>query len=101
MDESNPGQIQIFSVEEKSPHEAICIVRCVGGIVRPGQSFDIGSVVDRGGRKAYVVLDWIERYRSRVDFIDPPHSAMVHLSGEGVAMLNKGITITSAATELP
>lgn len=74
---------------------ATCIVRCVGGEVRTGQLFDVGASAGVPTGETQVVLDWIERYGQRADFLSPPHSAMIHLSGRGVALLTRNLTITS------
>jgi hypothetical protein len=42
-----------------------------------------------------LILDWINRYERLVDFIDPPHSAKVHMSGEVVGTLERGMTLTA------
>jgi hypothetical protein len=81
------GRIQIYSVEERDASAATCVVRCVGGVVRSGRWFADGD------GSSPVLLDWIDRYQRRVDFIDPVHSAKVHLSGEAVAALAKGVVL--------
>ncbi|MFF4753453.1 hypothetical protein ACWD5R_09615 [Streptomyces sp. NPDC002514] len=96
MDDRNLDKLQIYAVEEADHQSATCIVRCVGGIVRPGQRFDVGSPsADHSNERSQIVLDWIDRYGNRVDFVDPPHNAKVHFSGSGVSLLEKGVTITS------
>ncbi|MEV5337940.1 hypothetical protein AB0K93_05555 [Streptomyces sp. NPDC052676] len=45
-----------------------------------------------------VTLDRINRYERTTDFVDPPHTARVHLSGEAVAGLRRGVVLTSSAT---
>ncbi|MFG2815084.1 hypothetical protein [Streptomyces sp. NPDC048410] len=78
------AKLQIYSVEERSLDTAVCVVRCVGGIVRVGQEFG-----------AHLTLDRIIRYDQAVDFMDPPHGAQVRLSGAGVRELEKGVIITA------
>lgn len=94
-DEKALAKLQICSVEEIQPLVATCIIRCVGGIVRPGQKFDVGASVDSPCEGFRVSLDLIERYGYRVDFIDPPNNARVHFKGDGVSLLARGITISS------
>ncbi|WP_413757563.1 hypothetical protein [Streptomyces sp. MMBL 11-3] len=89
MDENGTGKLQIFSIEERGGSVAVCVVRCVGGVARVGQRFDVGSA----GEVSHVTLDRIHRYGQQVDFVDPPHNAKVHLSGEGVPLLTEGIVI--------
>lgn len=95
MRDHNPGKLQIHAVEWADSLSATCIVRCVGGVVRPGQRFSFESVSGNLGESLYIVLDWIDRYGRRVDFVDPPHNARVHFSGSGVSLLEKGLTIIS------
>lgn len=94
MVERVAGRLQIYEVEEIKAASAICIVRCVGGIVRPGQLFVIESTVESPSKAFRVSLDWIECYGRRVEFVDPPHNARVQLAGDGVSLLVKGITIS-------
>ncbi|MFF9275391.1 hypothetical protein [Streptomyces griseosporeus] len=44
-------------------------------------------------------LDWIKRYQRVMDFIDPPHSAVVRLSGQAVHLLARGVVLTSVAAD--
>ncbi|MFD7460530.1 MULTISPECIES: hypothetical protein [unclassified Streptomyces] len=101
MVDVDAGELQIYSVEERETAAATCIVRCVGGIPRTGQRFLVGSALDPAARPVHVTLDWICRYGKRVDFVDPPHSAIVRLSGEAVAVLERGVILTSVAVDAP
>ncbi|MET9893909.1 hypothetical protein OG788_27015 [Streptomyces sp. NBC_00647] len=97
MDEKNAGKLQIFAIEERESAAATCVVRCVGGIVRTGQRFDVGrDVIPAGESHGVVTLDWIDRYGRRVDFVDPPHNAKVLFSGEGAPFLKEGATVTAS-----
>ncbi|WP_211363002.1 hypothetical protein [Streptomyces phaeoluteigriseus] len=100
MDDTASGKLQIYSVEEKDPKGATCIVRCVGGRVRAGQRFEVDRDVDATADTPPLMLDRINRYERLVDFIGPPHSAQVHLSGEGVATLTRGCILSSVAPPL-
>ncbi|MET9757599.1 hypothetical protein ABZ016_00845 [Streptomyces sp. NPDC006372] len=91
----DPGKLQIYAVEAMAPLSATCIVRCVGGLVRPGRRFSIGSADEVSGERFHIMLNWIDRYEHRVDYFDPPHSARVHFSGSGAFLLKKGLTIIS------
>lgn len=99
MDDQAAGQLQIYAVEEMKPASAICIVRCVGGIVRPGQRFAIESINEFPSEAVQITLDWIERYGRLVEFVDPPSSARVQLAGGGVSLLVKGVTISEIEVE--
>jgi len=101
MDSSTAGELQIYSVEERDVAAATCIVRCVGGVARTGQQFKIRSTTDVTGDPSILILDWINRYEKMMDFIDPPHSATVHLSGNGVTVLKRGVILTSVANDEP
>jgi hypothetical protein len=88
------GALQIHSVEERDLRSATCIVRCVGGVVRPGQRFGVdGADPSDGG--AQLLLEWIECYGHRMDAVDPPYSAKAHLAGEGVSCLEEWAVITT------
>ncbi|USQ83237.1 immunity 50 family protein [Streptomyces phaeoluteigriseus] len=100
MDDTASGKLQIYSVEEEDPKGATCIVRCVGGRVRAGQRFEVDRDVDATADTPPLMLDWINRYERPVDFIGPPHSAKVHLSGEGVATLTRGCILSSVSPPL-
>ncbi|MFE1314313.1 hypothetical protein [Streptomyces sp. NPDC058755] len=82
------ARLQIYSVEERDGATATCIVRCVGGVVRVGQRFGVGP--DK------VTLKGILCYERPVDFVDPPHSAKVWLTGRSVGLLEEGSVITAA-----
>jgi hypothetical protein len=87
--------LQIYSVEDVSSQSATCIVRCVGGIVSPGQRFTVHLESEDSGKCFQVVLDWINRYGHLVEFVDPPHDAKVRLTGDGAPLLREGLTISS------
>jgi hypothetical protein len=95
MHDRDPGKLQIYAVEEAQALSVTCIVRCVGGLVRPGQRFAVEPVGGSSDEDFSVVLDWIDRYGQRVEFVAPPHNAKVHLSGGGVVLLRKGLTVIS------
>lgn len=95
MADQNPGQLQVYAVEEVDSKSATCVVRCVGGVVRLGQRFDVGSATQDPAATVQVLLEWINRYGNFVDFFDPPHNAKVHFTGEGVALLKAGLTINA------
>ncbi|TQE24200.1 hypothetical protein Sipo8835_33635 [Streptomyces ipomoeae] len=99
MDDTNRGELQIYSVEEREDAAAICIVRCVGGIVRAGQKFHTETPGDTTRDSPSINLDWINRHERMMDFIDPPHSAKVHLSGQGVSALKRGVILYSIPAE--
>ncbi|CAK7282784.1 hypothetical protein SGPA1_20759 [Streptomyces misionensis JCM 4497] len=46
-------------------------------------------------------LDWIRRYEKPTNFLEPPHNAKVHLSGEGVEELKRGVIIEAVASKNP
>ncbi|MFE9020119.1 hypothetical protein ACFYNL_16360 [Streptomyces sp. NPDC007808] len=94
MGENTVGQLQIYAVEEIGAVSAICIVRCLGGVIYPGQNLVTEPIAGSPAGEVQVSLDWIECYGRRVDFVDPPHSARVQFSGRGLSMLAKGVTIS-------
>ncbi|MFI2629297.1 hypothetical protein ACH5A2_02715 [Streptomyces collinus] len=95
MADSTAGKLQIYEVEESTATAVTCIVRCVAGVVRTGQHFSIDSDTGSNMIAAPLILDWINRYERLVDFIDPPHSAKVHMSGEVAGTLERGATLTA------
>lgn len=99
MDDDAPGKLQIYSVEERGDVTATCVIRCVGGVVRTGQQFSIDPGVD--GDTSLLTLDWINCYGQLADFIKPPYSGTVHLSGEEVDVLDRGVVLTSRLTAPP
>ncbi|MFI9746710.1 hypothetical protein [Streptomyces sp. NPDC052494] len=76
MDETELGKLQIHSVEQDSPDGGVCIARVIGGIVRTGQSF----VLEEGDDPRRFTVGRMEKVRP-VEFMDPPHSVLLHLSG--------------------
>ncbi|MFE9359057.1 hypothetical protein ACFYPB_33875 [Streptomyces olivaceoviridis] len=93
MDETYAAKLQIYSVEEKVASTAVRIVRCVGGVARAGQQFERESTTDVSGSQSRMKLESIFRYEQPADFPEPPHSAKVHLSGEGLDNLKRGVII--------
>ncbi|GGW59129.1 hypothetical protein [Streptomyces xantholiticus] len=65
------AELQIAEVRARDGRGAVCVVRCVGGVVRVGQAYEDGRLV----------VEWIDRYGQRVERVDAPHSAKVRLSG--------------------
>ncbi|MFJ4004201.1 hypothetical protein ACIPWL_12185 [Streptomyces sp. NPDC090023] len=84
---SETARLQIYSVESEDLDSAVCVVRCVGGVVRVGQEF-----------AGPMTLDWILRYGRTVEFLEPPHSAQVRLSGAVVHTLERGVVVTAPRT---
>ncbi|MEU6816114.1 hypothetical protein [Streptomyces sp. NPDC046860] len=99
MDELDAARLQIYSCEPDGSEAAICIVRCVGGIVRVGQNFYFSASTPGVDVHSPMRLNEIIRYEKPVDFMDPPHSAKVYISGAGVARLEHGVIITARQAE--
>ncbi|MFJ3090804.1 hypothetical protein [Streptomyces sp. NPDC086838] len=95
------SDLQIYAVEERSPGAATCVVRCVGGVARTGQHFTLRSPTAAATAPALLTLDHINCYGKAMEFLDPPHSARVRLSGDGTDSLAKGVILTSAETDEP
>ncbi len=75
------SRLQVHSVEQDLPDGGVCVVRCIGGIARVGQRFRLEDDWRTGRPSGALVLGRIERYGRAVDFFDPPHNALIHLSG--------------------
>lgn len=97
MNTSEAGELQIHTVVEHGPDGGVCVVRCVGGVLRPGQVFAAR------GLTGTVRLDRVEKYGRSLEFIDPPHSALIHLSGGPLVQLRYGDALVSVpeGTALP
>lgn len=63
--------------------------------MRAGQRFSVDNAGDDSAAGPQVMLEWINRYGSSVDFVDPPHNAKVHFIGEGASLLRGGLIIAS------
>ncbi|MFB7605898.1 hypothetical protein [Streptomyces gardneri] len=75
----------------------VCVVRCIGGIARVGQRFRLEDDWRTGRPSSVLVLARIERYGRSVDFLDPAHSALIHLSGGPLTRLWWGSVLVSYA----
>ncbi|UFR02615.1 hypothetical protein KBP30_16130 [Streptomyces sp. Go40/10] len=89
------ARLRIHSVADRGATAVTCVVRCVGGVVRVGQRFGVGPGAGTGDDAPLVALEGILRYGRPVDFVDPPHSAQVRLTGDAVAMVAPGHVITA------
>lgn len=99
MDDNAGGEIQIYSVEERSAATATCAIRCVGGVVRTGRPFRLRLNDDTTGDPVLLSLDWITLYGKLTDSLCPPYSALVQLSGDGVSLLARGLVLVSSADD--
>ncbi|PZT78048.1 hypothetical protein DNK56_26155 [Streptomyces sp. AC1-42W] len=95
--DDSAGELQISSVEERGAGTAVCVARCVGGVVRAGADFEVrlpdGAA---GGAPVVLRLDRIERDGQTAESLHPPYGATVRVSGDGVDLLKKGVTLTAA-----
>lgn len=90
--------LQIYSIEKASENSAVCDVRCVGGVVRLGDTFTT-SRPPEGTPAKQLRIEKIERYREVfVEFFDPPHAARVHFSGPGGRSLERGDILIAVET---
>ncbi|MFF0475120.1 hypothetical protein [Streptomyces sp. NPDC004284] len=91
------SRLQIYEVV--GPGEAadggICVIRCIGGTARVGQVFVLERDQDTVAPESTFVLDRIEKYRQPLEFLDPPHSAAVLLSGGPLDRLQEGDVLVS------
>ncbi|MFJ4871273.1 hypothetical protein [Streptomyces sp. NPDC088757] len=84
MDGPEADRLQLHHAVEHGPEGGICVVRCVGGAPRVGQFFTTK------GLTGTLRLDRIEKFGRFLEFIDPPHSAKVHVSGGPLVQLRYG-----------
>ncbi|MFD9304623.1 hypothetical protein ACFWCB_18540 [Streptomyces sp. NPDC060048] len=80
------AELQVYAVEAADATGGVCVVRCVGGVARPGQVYAVGE--------SRLGLRRIERYGRTVEFFDAGHTATVHLAGAVVALLARGQVLT-------
>lgn len=99
LDDDATGELQIYSIEEKSAGTATCAVRCIGGIVRTGRPFRLRLTHDTTGGPVLLSLDWINCYGKVTDSLYPSYSALVQLSGDGVSLLTRGLILSSSAND--
>ncbi|MEU3448506.1 hypothetical protein AB0H29_14960 [Streptomyces thermolilacinus] len=86
------GRMQVLSVEAATARGGVFVVRCVGGVVRLGDVCLAEGLPEGSGTG--LTVHRIERYRDvDVPCFDPPHAARVHLSGEGAALLARGVVL--------
>jgi ketosteroid isomerase-like protein len=84
------ARLSVHSVEERDATAAVCVVRCVGGVARTGQRFAVEPC-----DAPTVTLEEILRYGQSVEFVDPPHTAKVRLTGEAVGMVVRGAVVSA------
>lgn len=99
MDDNAGGEIQIYSVEERSAATATCTIRCVGGVVRTGRPFRLRLNDDATGDPVLLSLDLIKLYGKVTDSLQPPYSALAQLSGDGVSLLVRGLILASSTSD--
>lgn len=95
MNMSEFSKLQVYSVEQERPDGGTCVVRCIEGVVRVGQVFQLEGGEGSEEILKTLTLDRIERYGRFVEFFDPPHNALVHLSGGPLAPLRYGDVLAS------
>ncbi|MFF3264263.1 hypothetical protein ACFYWO_34465 [Streptomyces sp. NPDC002932] len=99
MDDNAAGELQIYSIEEKTAGTATCAVRCVGGVVRTGRPFRLRLDDDATGGPVLLSLDWIKLYGKVTDSLYPSYSALAQFSGDGVSLLARGLILASSAKD--
>ncbi|MFE1951974.1 hypothetical protein ACFW9D_16060 [Streptomyces sp. NPDC059524] len=93
-------RLQLVSVEaeaeseseaEGDEDEVVCVVWCVGGVVRVGDVFAVDGVVG----EARWAVSRIDRYGRPVEMFDPPHGARVILVGGPRRGLGRGVVLVA------
>jgi hypothetical protein len=74
-------------VEQSGAESAICDVRCLAGVISPGDTFDTLTSRDGEDRLVELRLIGMWRYGQPTDMLDPPHAARVELAGPGAQAL--------------
>ncbi|MFD0072832.1 hypothetical protein ACFVIY_10375 [Streptomyces sp. NPDC127166] len=76
----------------------ICVIRCIEGIAGVGQVFVPERDRDTVDPEVTLTLEVIEKFRRSLEFVDPPHSAAVLLSGGPLEVLREGDVLVSHPT---
>jgi hypothetical protein len=94
-------ELGVESIDVMNQDRMTCVVRCLAGVVVPGQM--LSSVITENGELVPVSVKIIRiwRFDHVVDILDPPHVARIELSGslpgqEFGHQGGKGIRIRSA-----
>jgi hypothetical protein len=76
------GVLQVERVEYLSDADAVCIVRCLSGVVRVGDAVRALGPESEGTSDAdALIIAELWRYERSVDLVDPPHVAKVKIGG--------------------
>ena len=78
-----------------SGDRAGCVVRCLAGTVAVGDVFTTLELSDGATSEVSLRVAGITRYGKAVEFVDPPHSAVLELSGDGVHLLAPGSVLAA------
>ncbi|GGX19866.1 hypothetical protein GCM10010297_46310 [Streptomyces malachitofuscus] len=92
------GRLQINSIEARMAETAMCVVWCVGGVVRPGHRFT-RVTAEPPSQERYFSIDEVIRYGRRAAFVDAPHNAKVNFSGPEVSSLARGSILVSVVSD--
>ncbi|MEJ8635627.1 hypothetical protein [Streptomyces sp. MS2.AVA.5] len=92
------SRLQVYEVVEATDAGGLCIVRCVGGVARVGQTFTVEDHPSSPGSNVRLRLDRINRYGRDMDFFDATHAARVHLSGGALTRLVRASILTGEAS---
>jgi ribosomal protein S28E/S33 len=80
-------RVGIEIVEDVSCDGARCLVRCLEGPVRVGVVFTTLELSGGTRREVSLRVSRITRYGKPAEFFDPPHSALMELSGAEAGLL--------------
>jgi ribosomal protein S28E/S33 len=84
---ASSGVLQVERVELRSDDDVVCIVRCLSGTVRVG---DTVHVLEPDGDSRSVVgtqlISSLWRYDRPVEFVDAPHVAKASIGGSAGAV---------------
>ncbi|SOD62535.1 hypothetical protein SAMN06297387_106112 [Streptomyces zhaozhouensis] len=93
----SPVELAVEHVESTQEGSAVCVVRCLSGVVEPGTLVLAGTDAEAPAQDGTLRIDWIKRYERMVDILDPPHNAKVQLSGPTVSYVRHGTRLRSTA----
>lgn len=80
-------RVEIITVEDVSDNRAHCVVRCLEGTVRVGEVLTVLELADGTRHDVSLTVAQIMRYGKPMTWFDPPHGALLELSGAAVGLL--------------
>ncbi|MFE6919615.1 hypothetical protein ACFVAV_01080 [Nocardia sp. NPDC057663] len=77
----NSSILEVVEIQSAPSAQAVCVVRCLSGTVEVGDIATSGVMHDGNRISLSLEVSVMLRYGMRCDLLDPPHSALLRLSG--------------------